>query len=123
MTSSPGKHDGLYWEGSPGGLVSKAFAQAADSRQTPYYGYHFRILESQGVDAPGGAVNYVVGGRMIGGFALIAWPAQYGVSGIQTFIVSHDGIVFQKDLGTRTSTLASQMPRFDPDITWNRVVD
>jgi hypothetical protein len=126
INSSPGKKDGLYWQGEPDTLVPKAFADAAaalaESRTpVPYHGYRFRILKAQGPDARGGALNYIVKGRMIGGFALVAFPAEYGVSGVKTFIVNHDGIVYQKDLGPDTGTLARQMTRFDPDKTWKPV--
>jgi hypothetical protein len=126
INSSPGKKDGLYWEGEPAALVPKAFADAAASigagkRPVPYHGYQFRILKAQGPDAPGGATDYVVKGKMIGGFALVAFPEEYGVSGIKTFIVNHDGIVYQKDLGPMTSVLARQMTRFNPDKTWKPV--
>jgi len=130
ILSSPGKHDGLYWpaqsgeEESPmGPLMVSARAEgygAAKTRgsHTPYHGYYYRILKAQGKNAPGGAVDYVVNGHMIGGFALVAFPAQYGASGIMTFIVNHDGVVYQKDLGPNTARIAGQMARFDPDGTW-----
>jgi hypothetical protein len=126
INSSPGKKDGLYWEGEPSTLVPKAFADAAaalaeSKKPVPYHGYRFRILKAQGPDAPGGAADYVVKGRMIGGFALAAFPEEYGVSGVKTFIVNHQGIIYQKDLGPMTSTVARQMTRFNPDKTWKRV--
>jgi hypothetical protein len=121
--SSPGKRDGLYWDGSPDRLVSKEFTQAVGRSAKPYHGYYFRILESQGPDAPGGQLDYVFDGKMIGGFALVAWPAEYGSSGIQTFIVSHEGVVYQKDLGATTAVQASRMLRFNPDMSWKRVTD
>lgn len=126
IKSTPGKKDGLYWEGESGTLVPKAFADAAatfaaSAKPVPYHGYHFRILKAQGPDAPGGATDYVVKGKMIGGFALVAFPEEYGVSGVKTFIVNHDGIVFEKDLGPMTGTLARQMTRFNPDKTWKRI--
>jgi hypothetical protein len=115
VVSTTGKHDGLYADDAPQNLVSKAFAVAADaSKPEPYHGYYFRVLKSQGADATGGALDYVVKGKMIGGFALVAWPAEYGVSGIQTFIVNHEGVVYGKDLGSNTAALARQMPRFNP---------
>jgi hypothetical protein len=98
----------------------KALAEAVESGK-PYRGYHFRILTAQGPSAPGGAVNYIVNGRMIGGFALLAWPAEYEVSGVKTFMVSHDGVVYEKDLGAKTSGVASQIKRFDPDPSWREV--
>jgi hypothetical protein len=126
LSSSPGKKDGLYWEGEPTTLVPKAFADAAaalaeSKKPVAYHGYYFRILKAQGPDAPGGAMDYVVKGKMIGGFALVAFPAEYGVSGVKTFIVSHQGIVYQKDLGSSTTTMARQMTRFNPDKTWKPV--
>ncbi len=108
IVSAPGKKNGLYFEGEPDNLVPKAFADAAAAlaaegkKPTPYHGYYFRVLTAQGPDAPGGARTYVVKGQMIGGFALIAYPAEYGVSGIKTFIVNHRGVVYEKDLGSAT---------------------
>ncbi len=127
IASSPGKHDGLYWEGEPGNLVPKSFAGAAEAaveggkKPEPYHGYYYRILKTQGPAAEGGAANYVVKGKMMGGFALVAWPAEYGVSGVKTFIVNHRGIVYEKDLGATTSVLARQMTQFNPDKTWHPV--
>jgi hypothetical protein len=123
ISSSPGKQDGLYSDNAPS-LVSKAFAAAAGSGATkaePYHGYYFRVLKSQGPDAIGGALDYVVKGNMIGGFALVAWPAEYGVSGVQTFIINHEGILYGKDLGVNTPVLARQMTRFNPDKSWRRI--
>jgi hypothetical protein len=91
------------------------------SGPTPYHGYYFRMLTGQGKNAPGGALDYVVKGRMIGGFAAIAYPAHYGNSGVMTFIVNHDGKVFEKDLGTDTAKIAAAMTRFDPDSSWTAV--
>ena len=125
IVSSPGKHDGLYWDGAT--IVPKAFAEAAESwakqgnKIQPFHGYYFRVLKAQGPDAQGGALNYVVKGEMIGGFALVAWPAEYGVSGIRAFIVDHHGVVYQKDLGAGTAALAKQMTRFNPDKSWQAV--
>ena len=85
-----------------------------------YHGYYFRVMKSQGPEATGGALDYVVKGNMIGGVALVAWPAEYGVSGIQTFIVNHEGIVYGKDLGSNTAALARQMTRFNPYKSWKR---
>jgi hypothetical protein len=96
-------------------------ARKTDCKPAPYHGYHFRILKAQGPDAPGGAADYVIKGKMIGGFALVAFPEEYGVSGVKTFIVNHDGIVYQKDLGPITAALARQMTRFNPGRTWRRV--
>jgi hypothetical protein len=121
ILGSPGKHDGLYSEDAPQNLVTKAFAAAANSaKPEPYHGYYFRVLKSQGPEAAGGAFDYVVNGKMIGGFALVAWPAEYGVSGVQTFIINHEGLVYGKDLGTNTASLARQTTRFNPDRSWQR---
>ena len=128
IVSTPGKKDGLYWEGEGGNLVPKDFADAAAAlfaegkKPSPYHGYYFHVLKAQGPEAPGGAFDYVVKGNMIGGFALIAYPADYGVSGIKSFLVSHHGVVYEKDLGVATATLARQITRFNPDKTWKAVV-
>jgi hypothetical protein len=126
IVSTPGKKDGLYWDGGSDNLVPKDFAEAADAmsvagKKVPYHGYYFRILTAQGPDAPGGAHSYIVKGEMIGGFALIAYPAEYGVSGIKTFMVNHDGVVYEKDLGPTTTLLARQTTRFNPDKTWQAI--
>jgi hypothetical protein len=120
LMSSGGRHDGLYWDGASGGLLPEPFAEAVASGK-PYHGYRFRILTAQGPSAPGGAVNYLVGGQLMGGFALVAWPAQYEASGVKTFIVSHNGVVYEKDLGPRTDEKAKMMSRFDPDSSWREV--
>jgi hypothetical protein len=127
----PGKQDGLYWEnadGTAGGPVSKGVAKAIEegyslSPGSAYSGYYFRVLKGQGPDAPMGELDYLIKGMMIGGFALVAAPAEYGVTGIQTFIVSHDGIVYQKDLGSDSVSIAKQMERYNPDKTWTRTDD
>lgn len=126
--STEGKHDGLYWpaqageEESPmGPLMVSAQAEGYTTtklKHTPYHGYYYRILKAQGPHAAGGAVDYVVKGHMIGGFALVAFPAQYGATGIMTFIVNHDGVVYQKDLGPNTAEIAGRMTRFDPGPGW-----
>jgi len=85
----------------------------------PYHGYYFRILESQGTQAPGGAKDYLVRGMMIGGFGLIAWPAEYGVSGIKTFMVNQDGVIYERDLGTNTAKVVQSMNQFNPNKTWH----
>jgi len=132
--SSPGKKDGLYWEaasGQPesplGPLVAVAAregygkAQAKkDDGPAAYHGYHYRILTSQGRNAPGGAYDYMVGNKLLGGFAVVAWPSNYGSSGVMTFLVNHEGVVYEKDLGPRTAALATSMTRFDPDATWRK---
>jgi hypothetical protein len=128
--SDPGKRNGLYWpqevgeEESPMGPLLVA-AQAKGytfqkGKRTPYYGYYYRILKAQGSHAPGGAMDYVVGGHMIGGFALVAFPAEYGSSGVMTFIVNYEGEVYQKDLGPKTSKIAEKMTQFDPDSSWKK---
>lgn len=128
IVSSPGKKDGLFWrddsDPSPlGPLAAQASSEGykAGEGMTPYHGYYFRILRGQGPDAPGGAMHYVVKGKMIGGFALIAWPAEYGNSGVMTFLVNHAGVVYQKDLGKRTDFVAKRLTLFDPDQTWKKV--
>jgi Protein of unknown function (DUF2950) len=128
IVNSPGKKDGLFDAGQPEALLPKSFTDAAavmlkalGKKPVPYHGYFFHILKSQGPDAPGGAMDYVAQGEMIGGFALVAWPAEYGTSGVQTVIVNHLGTVYEKDLGQQTATLAQQMMRFNPDKTWKPV--
>ena len=130
IASSAGRKDGLYWstpqgeEASPlGELVASATAQGyrVSGGQAPFHGYYYRILTRQGANAPGGELNYVVGGKMIGGFALVAYPAEYGNSGVMTFLVNHNGTVYEKDLGERTSRLARQITSFNPDQTWRKV--
>ena len=122
IASSQGAQDGLYWETGKDGVecqVPKGFAKAATNMSVymlePYHGYYFRILTAQGPAAHGGAVDYIVNGSMIGGFALVAWPAEYGVSGIQTFIVDHEGTVYEAHLGPETGRLAAEMDGFNPD--------
>jgi hypothetical protein len=128
--SDDGTNNGLYWptrDGeapSPlGPLMTRASAEGYSGKTpgTPYHGYMFRMLEGQGPDAPGGAQEYIVRGHMIGGFAAIAYPAQYGNTGVMTFVVNHDGVVYQKDLGRETAKLAPAMTRFDPGAGWNAV--
>jgi hypothetical protein len=128
IVGKTGKHEGLYVEGESDHLVPKSFADAAavmlaaqGKKPQPYHGYFFHILKAQGPAAEGGAMDYVVKGEMIGGFALVAWPAEYGVSGVNTFIVNHHGVVYQKDLGPTTPALARQMTRFDPGPGWKKV--
>jgi hypothetical protein len=128
IAATPGKQDGLYADGVPDSLVSRAFAGAAAAnpaggkKPEPYHGYYFRVLKSQGPDAAGGAFDYVVNGKMIGGFALVAWPAEYGVSGVRTLLINHEGVVYEKDLGATTDIQARQMTRFNPDKSWRPVV-
>lgn len=128
IVSNPGKKDGLYWPSdnndSPlGQLAADASAEGykAGSEPQPYHGYYYRILTQQGASAPGGAMSYIVKGKMIGGFALVAYPADYGNSGVMTFIVSHAGTVYQKDLGEDTAARVKSMTSFDPDKTWTKV--
>ena len=130
IISSAGKKDGLYWadaqnnDASPlGELIAKATTQGyrTGGGQTPFHGYYFKILTKQGAAAPGGELEYVVKGNMIGGFALVAYPAEYRNSGVMTFIVSHTGTVYEKDLGPRTADLAERMTAYNPDSTWHKV--
>ena len=130
IVSRPGKKDGLYWptvegeEPSPlGDLAARAAAEGYKTGNTPipYHGYYYRILTRQGATAPGGAYDYLAKGKMIGGFALIAYPAEYGNSGIMVFMINQDGIVFQKDLGANTAKLVRKINSFAPDNTWTKV--
>jgi hypothetical protein len=130
IISQPGKKDGLYWptqlgeEPSPlGDLIAGATSQGykVGGGRTPYHGYYYKILTRQGPAAHGGAYDYVVRGDMIGGFALVAYPAAYRNSGVMTFLVNHSGTVYQKDLGDYTATLVKRMMWFDPDQTWKKV--
>lgn len=129
--SDPGKRNGLYYETKPGEppsplgeLVAQARAQGYKSQKdkpVPYHGYYYKVLKAQGKNAPGGAYDYMVQGKMIGGFALVAYPAEYGNSGVMTFIANHDGVVYQKDLGKNTAKAAEAMTKFDPDKSWQKV--
>jgi hypothetical protein len=133
FVSDPGKTNGLCWEEkdegkqSPlGPFVAHACKESyTDAQQAgtvkPYHGYLYRMLRKQGRDAPGGAYDYIVNGKMIGGFALVAYPARYASSGIMTFVVNQDGVVYEKDLGKNTEKLAEAMIMFDPDKTWKKV--
>ncbi len=131
LISDEGMQNGLYWPTaedeapSPAGpFVAAAAAEGyrrGESRM-PYHGYYYRMLYAQGANANGGAKEYFVDGVLTGGFALVAWPADYGVSGVQTFIVSQDGVVFQKDLGEDTATVVESIKSFDPDSSWTAVV-
>lgn len=130
IISTPGTQDGLAWQNSDGTWdgpigekVAQAIARGYTSRTEPFHGYYFRILKGQGPAAPLGELDFVVKGAMIGGFALIAFPAQYRVTGVQTFMVSHDGVVYQKDLGPKTTELAPAIERFNPDKTWTPVLE
>ena len=133
FVSHKGKRDGLYWETGPGeerSPLGPLFARATeegytfgkkDEKHSPYYGYYFRILKSQGNNTPGGELEYVTDGRMISGFGLLAYPAQYGVSGVMTFIVNRQGIVYEKNLGPKTEEIAKATTKYDTDKTWKQV--
>jgi len=133
VMSSPGKRDGLYWQSAPGEAPSplgEFFADASgegyepeQGKPMPYHGYYYRILKAQGPHAAGGPYDYVVRGEMIGGFALVAYPAEWDSSGVMTFVVNQDGVVYQADLGPETEKLAQEMKLFDPDQRWTRVPD
>jgi len=127
--SDPGKKNGLYWDSkqgepeSPFGPImtqarSEGYQKTAAGAVPPYHGYYYRILTAQGKNAAGGAYSYMVKGKMIGGFAVVAYPAEYGNSGVMTFIVNHDGKVFQKNLGSNTASIAKGMKEYNPDSTW-----
>jgi hypothetical protein len=119
--STPGKHDGLYWASLPGEPESPLGAEFADAKVgQPYHGYLYRILTAQGKSAPGGARSYVRNGRMTEGYALVAWPAKYGDTGVMTFIVNQDGIVYQKNLGPASDAAARAMKAYDPDASWQK---
>ena len=127
--STRGKMDGLYWEVKPGEkpsplgpLVAKAQGEGymPGGKPAPYNGYFFRILTAQGKSARGGAYSYLVKGKMVGGFAVVAYPATYAVSGVKTFIVNHEGVVYEKDLGLKTVKLAKSMKAYNPDKTWEK---
>jgi len=130
IISTPGKHDGLAWkneDGTWGGPVgegiAKALAQGYTDKTQPYHGYYFKVLKGQGPAAPLGQMDFVVEGVMIGGFALAAAPAQYRVTGVKTFLVSHTGIVYEKDMGPNTLDLFKKMDRFNPDKSWHPTED
>jgi hypothetical protein len=132
LASSPGKHDGLYWETKAGEPPSPLGPLTASARSDghgrhgpgdPYHGYYYKILTGQGKDAPGGAYDYIVDDRMIGGFALVAYPARWGNSGVMTFICNHDGVVFERNLGKDTVATASAMTFYNPDALWEKSRD
>ncbi|CAN5167428.1 DUF2950 domain-containing protein [soil metagenome] len=125
LLSSPGRKDGLYWETKPGEPESPlgallAKAQPGDREADGYYGYHYRLLYGQGPAAKGGAYSYLVNGRMIGGFGIIAWPVRYGETGVMTFIVNQGGEVYEQDLGPETPQRAGTITLFDPDKNWQK---
>jgi hypothetical protein len=132
--SDSGRKNGLFWQTEPGEEASPLGQLVADARAEgyrksgskqgpiPFHGYYFRMLARQGKQAPGGAFDYVVKNKMIGGFAVVAYPAAYGRSGVMTFMVNHEGVVYEKDLGKNTAKIATTMQSFDPDQTWKKVV-
>jgi hypothetical protein len=132
IVSRPGKKDGLYWppessadESPLGDLAASAAAEGyrVGEQRAPYHGYYYKVLTRQGSNAPGGALDYIVRGRMIGGFALMAYPARYRSSGVMTFLVNHRGDVYEKDLGPNTARIAVGITAFNPGNTWRRVTD
>jgi len=131
IISTPGKHDGLYWknaDGTSGGPIGEAVAKAiaegySANEGSGYHGYFFRVLKGQGPSARLGQLDYVIEGVMIGGFALLAVPVEYSVTGVKTFMVSYDGVVYEKDLGPDTLNLAKRIERYNPDATWHRSED
>lgn len=131
IISTPGKHDGLYWkndDGTSGGPISEAIARAIEEgystgKASGYHGYYFKVLTGQGPAAKLGQLDYLIEGAMIGGFALVAFPAEYRVTGVKSFMVSYDGVVHEKDLGPETTTIARGMERYNPDKTWRPTND
>lgn len=132
ILSLPGKKDGLYWPAAanePQSPLGEAFALATiqgyrpGAEARPYHGYYYKILTGQGANVPGGEMSYLVNNNLIGGFALVAYPAEYGNSGMMTFLVNHSGVVVQKDLGPNTARIAERMKSYDPDLTWRKVPD
>ncbi len=133
LRSEPGKFDGLFWDAAPGQPQSPLGPLIADARaegyrvkspaeaRSPYHGYFYRILARQGSQAPGGKYDYVINGRMIAGFGMVAFPAQYGSSGIMTFIVNHQGKIYQKDLGPEAARIAAALKEYNPDPGWESV--
>jgi hypothetical protein len=130
FASDTDRRNGLYWESAEGEIPSpvgpfaaRAAAEGyrrAGDKPTPYHGYYYKILKGQGMSAPGGAYQYVINNHMVAGFALVAWPAEYGVSGVMTFIVNQNGTVYEKDLGPKTEEIAKAMTLYNPDRTWRR---
>ena len=132
--SDEGQHDGLYWKATGGeplspvgplvaAAVTESYAKTGDNAATPYRGYYYHILTRQGKTAPGGAKSYVVDGKMSAGFAFVAYPAEYRSSGVMTFIVGQDGVVYQKDLGKKTDALAKAMKEYNPNSSWQKAED
>lgn len=122
VISSPGKKDGLYWPAKEGEEPSPAGPEIKDSK-TMHDGYHFKILTAQGAAAPAGRYSYLINGKLIAGFAMIAWPADYGKTGVMTLLVNHYGDVYEKDLGEKTATLAPAIGDYNPDKTWTKVAN
>jgi len=131
ILSDEGQHNGLYWKAAAGesqspigpliaSAVAEGYAKTQDGSPTPYRGYYFRILTRQGKNAPGGAKSYLADGKMTGGFAFVAYPAEYRSSGVMTFVVNEDGVVYQKDLGRKTAVLAKAMKEYNPDSSWQK---
>ena len=129
--SDEGQHNGLYWKAADGepqspigplvaSAVAEGYAKSRDGAPTPYRGYYYRILTRQGKNAPGGAKSYIANGKMTGGFAFVAYPAKYRSSGVMTFIVNEDGVVYQKDLGRKTDVLAKAMKEYNPNSGWQK---
>lgn len=131
IISTPGKQNGLFWEnpdGTPGGPISRAVARAIEegystTKRSPFHGYYFKVLKGQGPAAPMGKLDYVIQGAMIGGFALLAVPAEYRVTGVKTFQVSNDGIVYEKDLGPESLKIGQAIELYNPDKSWHRTTD
>ncbi len=127
LLSSPGRRDGLYWDTAPGEpespigpALATAQAHGQGGTEDGYYGYRFRLLYAQGPDAPGGAYDYLVKDRMIGGFAILAWPIRYDDTGVMTFMVNQDGVVYEQDLGPDTATKAAAITTYNPDTAWEK---
>jgi hypothetical protein len=132
--SDEGQHNGLYWRAADGqpqspigpliaSAVAEGYARSRDGSPTPYRGYYYRVLPGQGKNSPSGARSYITGGKMTGGFAFVAWPAEYRSSGVMTFIVNRDGMVYQKDLGRQTGVLAKAMKEYNPGSGWQKAED
>lgn len=121
LASTPGRRDGLYWAADAQGDSPLGPRFSSVKPGEGYYGYHYKILTAQGKDAPGGAYDYIIGNRMRAGFALVAWPIRYGDTGVTSFMISHDGVLYQKALGPRSAAIAKEMKVFNPDSTWSKV--
>lgn len=121
LASTPGRRDGLYWPADAQGESPLGPRFSSVKPGEGYYGYHYKILTAQGKDAPGGAYDYIIGNRMRAGFALVAWPIQYGETGVTSFMISHDGVLYEKDLGPNSASIAGEMKVFNPDPSWSKV--